>query len=126
MSISKDPPHKWSRKRLMDYLSRKRVGEADTKQLTMYDRDMEDQVVPSLPACCTFPDWTEADTFVVSGPLGTESGHRGERFACWEDAVRHYVERYGELPLAVYYNTRAPREGEGSRYGLRFHRRVLS
>lgn len=48
---------------------------------------------PSIPSVDPYPDWTPANTRVVSGPLGLAK-FQGTRYATWQEAKREIANRF--------------------------------
>lgn len=91
----------------------------DQSKLCLYDLK-EDGPHQGKPEA-QYPDWTEEETFTISGPIGPESKHRGRRFRDFYEALDYYTSLQGGDPvetLQVIAKTSEPLSG--SRYGLRF------
>lgn len=115
---------------------RKQAGpDIDQHRLTMYDLPEDGPLISSKPSV-QYPDWTEADTFTISGPIGGDSKHQGRRFESFAAAAIFYSKVQGAEPVETQsiqirnqfidgvkvVNKNAPKGAElwSSRYCLRF------
>lgn len=72
----------------------------DPSKLTMYDLT-EDGHGAYSNVKQLYPDFNEADTFVVSGPVGPLAGGKGRSFDTFIAAFQHYTRLQGEEPVEV-------------------------
>jgi hypothetical protein len=75
--------------------------------------DLSPEEVPTVE----YKDWREGSTMVLSGPLGSESGFKGRRFATLGAAIRYYAAKHGRVHEAFTaaggerYYVRVPKPG---------------
>ena len=95
----------------------------EAHQLTLDDLPDGPGEIPGEDLARRYPDWSEATTFTVVGPVGNSKA-RGLAFPDRQDAEKYYTGLHGEPVESLFWpappnEDGTPNDGAG-KYGLRF------